>query len=78
MLENFDPILNATAARLYVLRDAVDSPALTGKIQELHSAAQSQETQLQSLEENLREIREERNSLADIARNLPKCPQGGN
>ncbi|XP_056602729.1 laminin subunit gamma-3 [Triplophysa dalaica] len=77
-LQNFDHTLNATAARLRVLKAAVESPALTGKIQELHGAAHSQEKQLQSLEENLQEIREERNSLADIAQNLPKCPQSGN
>nr|XP_055055591.1 laminin subunit gamma-3 [Misgurnus anguillicaudatus]XP_055055592.1 laminin subunit gamma-3 [Misgurnus anguillicaudatus]XP_055055593.1 laminin subunit gamma-3 [Misgurnus anguillicaudatus] len=76
-LENFDNILNATAARLHVLKDAVESPALTGKIHKLHNAAHSQEKQLQSLEENLREIREERDSLADIVQNLPKCPQSG-
>lgn len=76
-LESFDHILNATAARLHLLKDAVESPALTGKIQKLHNAAHSQEKQLKSLEENLQEIREERDSLADIVQNLPKCPQSG-
>uniref|UniRef100_A0A8C2ERP3 Laminin, gamma 3 n=1 Tax=Cyprinus carpio TaxID=7962 RepID=A0A8C2ERP3_CYPCA len=78
VLENYDRILNETAARLRVLQGAVESPSLTGKIQRLHSAAHDQEKQLQNLEQSLQEIREERDSLTDIARNLPKtCPQKG-
>uniref|UniRef100_A0A9J8D9G8 Laminin, gamma 3 n=1 Tax=Cyprinus carpio carpio TaxID=630221 RepID=A0A9J8D9G8_CYPCA len=78
VLENYDRILNETAARLRVLQGAVESPSLTGKIQRLHSAAHDQEKQLQNLEQSLQEIREERDSLTDIARNLPKtCPHKG-
>lgn len=78
VLENYDRILNETAARLRVLQGAVESPSLTGKIQRLHSAAHDQEEQLQNLEQSLQEIREERDSLTDIAQNLPKtCPQKG-
>ncbi|XP_016112626.1 laminin subunit gamma-1-like [Sinocyclocheilus grahami] len=78
VLENYDRILNETAARLRVLRGAVEGPSLTGKIQRLHSAAQDQEKQLQNLEQSLQEIREERDSLTDITQNLPKtCPQKG-
>ncbi|XP_051958195.1 laminin subunit gamma-3 [Xyrauchen texanus] len=78
VLENYDHILNETAARLRVLRGAVESPSLTGKIQKLRSAAHDQEKQLQNLEQNLQEIREERDSLTNIAQDLPKtCPQSG-
>ncbi|RXN28697.1 laminin subunit gamma-3-like protein [Labeo rohita] len=78
VLENYDRILNETAARLRVLQGAVESPSLTGKIQRLHNAAHDQEKQLQNLEQSLQEIREERDSLTDIAQNLPKtCPQKG-
>ncbi|XP_051552482.1 laminin subunit gamma-3-like [Myxocyprinus asiaticus] len=78
VVENYDRILNETAARLRVLRGAVESPSLTGKIQKLRSAAHDQEKQLQNLEQNLREIREERDSLTNIVQNLPKtCPQSG-
>lgn len=76
VLENYDRILNETAARLHVLRGAVESPSLTGKIQRLRSAAHDQEKQLQNLKQNLQDIREERDSLTDIAQNLPKtCPK---
>ncbi|XDV20617.1 hypothetical protein PO909_025917, partial [Leuciscus waleckii] len=78
VLENYDRILNETASRLHVLQGAVESPSLTGKIQMLRSAAHDQEKQLQNLEQNLQDIREERDSLTDIAQNLPKtCPQKG-
>ncbi|XP_073695806.1 laminin subunit gamma-3 [Garra rufa] len=78
VLENYDRILNETAARLRILQGAVESPSLTGKIQRLHSAGHDQEKQLQNLEQSLQEIREERDSLTDIAQNLPKtCPQKG-
>lgn len=78
VLENYDRILNETASRLHVLQAAVESPSLTGKIQMLRSAAHDQEKQLQNLEQNLQDIREERDSLTDIAQNLPKtCPQKG-
>lgn len=78
VLENYDRILNETASRLHVLQAAVENPSLTGKIQMLRSAAHDQEKQLQNLEQNLQDIREERDSLTDIAQNLPKtCPQKG-
>lgn len=78
VLENYDRILNETAVRLRVLQGAVESPSLTGKIQRLRSAASDQEKQMQNLEESLQDIRKERDSLNDIAQNLPKtCPQKG-
>lgn len=78
VLENYDRILNETAVRLRVLQGAVESPSLTGKIQRLRNAASDQEKQMQNLEESLQDIRKERDSLTDIAQNLPKtCPQKG-
>ena len=75
-LERFDRILNETALRLRMLRGSVESPALGGKIQRLRSAAQEQQGRLASIEADLQEISQERDSLKDITLNLPKsCPQ---
>lgn len=75
-LERFDRILNETARRLSMLRGSVESPALGSKIQKLHSAAKEQQSRLSLIEQDLQEIREERDSLRDIALNLPpSCPQ---
>ncbi|KAM4527482.1 laminin subunit gamma-3 [Odontesthes bonariensis] len=75
-LERFDRILNETARRLSMLRGSVESPALGSKIQKLHSAAKEQQSRLSLIEQDIREIREERDSLRDIASNLPQsCPQ---
>ncbi|XP_030630730.1 laminin subunit gamma-3 [Chanos chanos] len=75
-VEKFDRILNETAVRLLILRRSVESPALGGKIQTLRDAAQKQQKQLLHLDQSLQEIRAERDSLRDIAENLPKnCPQ---
>lgn len=75
-LERFDRILNETALRLRVLRGSVESPALALKIEKLHSAAREQQSQMSLIEQDLQEIREERDSLRDIALNLPRsCPQ---
>ena len=75
-LERFDRILNETARRLSMLRMSVDSPALGSKIQNLRSASKEQKNQLSLAEKEIQEIREERDSLRDIALNLPKsCPQ---
>ncbi|XP_044031394.1 laminin subunit gamma-3 [Siniperca chuatsi] len=75
-LESFDRILNETARRLSMLRGSVESPTLGSKIQKLHSAAKEQESRMSLIEQDLQEIREERDSLRDIALNLPKsCPQ---
>uniref|UniRef100_A0A3P8XGZ4 Laminin, gamma 3 n=1 Tax=Esox lucius TaxID=8010 RepID=A0A3P8XGZ4_ESOLU len=75
-LERFERILTDTAVRLAVLRGSVESPALSGKIQTLRSAAQDQASQLTNLEQDLQEIRQERDSLKDIALHLPQsCPQ---
>ncbi|CAL8406287.1 unnamed protein product [Arctogadus glacialis] len=74
-LERFDRILNETALRLRMLRGSVESPALGGKIQRLRSAAQEQQGRLASIEADLQEISQERDSLKDITLNLPKsCP----
>lgn len=74
-LDRFDRILNETALRLSMLRGSVESPALSGKIQKLRSAARDQQNHLSVLEQDLKEIREERDSLKDIALHLPKsCP----
>ncbi|XP_071322534.1 laminin subunit gamma-3 [Trachinotus anak] len=74
-LERFDRILNETARRLSMLRGSVDSPTLGAKIQKLQSAAQEQQSQLVLIEQDLQEIREERDSLRDITLNLPQsCP----
>lgn len=75
-LERFDRILNETARRLNVLRLSVESPTLGLKIQKLHSAAREQQSRMSLIEQDLQEIREERDSLRDIALNLPQsCPQ---
>lgn len=75
-LERFNRILNETALRLRVLRGSVESPALALKIEKLHSAAREQQSQMSLIEQDLQEIREERDSLRDIALNLPRsCPQ---
>ncbi|TRY59547.1 hypothetical protein DNTS_012239 [Danionella cerebrum] len=75
VLEHYDRVLNETATRLRTLQGAVESPSLSGKIQSLRSASVQQEKQLLQLEQSLQDIREERDSLKDIALNLPKqCP----
>lgn len=75
-MEKYDRVLNETAARLRVLRGSVESPALTRKFQVLLGATEAQQTQLMELEKNLQDIREERDSLSDIAHNLPQtCPE---
>lgn len=75
-LERFDRILNETARRLNMLRGSVESPALSSKIQKLHAAAKEQKSRLSLIEQDIQEIREERDSLRDIALNLPQsCPQ---
>ncbi|XP_062333878.1 laminin subunit gamma-3 [Osmerus eperlanus] len=73
--DRFDRILNETTLRLSMLRGSVESPVLNGKIQKLTSAARDQQKRLSVLEQDLQEIREERDSLSDIALQLPKsCP----
>ncbi|TKS84714.1 Laminin subunit gamma-3 [Collichthys lucidus] len=75
-LERFDRILSETARRLSMLRGSVEGPALGSKIQKLHSAAKEQQSRMSLIEQDLQEIREERDSLRDIALNLPEsCPQ---
>ncbi|XP_035996258.1 laminin subunit gamma-3 [Fundulus heteroclitus] len=75
-LERFDRILNETERRLSMLRGSVESPALGSKIQKLHSAAKEQQSRVSLIEQDIQEIREERDSLRDIAVNLPQsCPQ---
>lgn len=75
-LERFDRILNETARRLSMLRGSVESPALGSKIQKLRLAAQEQQSRMSLIEQDLQEIREERDSLRDIALNLPQsCPE---
>uniref|UniRef100_A0A8C4NVY6 Laminin, gamma 3 n=1 Tax=Dicentrarchus labrax TaxID=13489 RepID=A0A8C4NVY6_DICLA len=75
-LERFDRILNETARRLSMLRGSVESPTLGLKIQKLQSAAKEQQSRMSLIEQDLQEIREERDSLRDIALNLPQsCPQ---
>lgn len=75
-LERFDRILNETARRLSMLRGSVESPTLGMKIEKLHLAAKEQQSQMSLIEQDLKEIREERDSLRDIALNLPRsCPQ---
>ncbi|XP_028274254.1 laminin subunit gamma-3 [Parambassis ranga] len=75
-LERFDRILNETERRLSMLRGSVESPALGSKIQRLQSAAEEQQSRLSLIEQDITEIREERDSLRDIALNLPQsCPQ---
>ncbi|XP_059214275.1 laminin subunit gamma-3 [Centropristis striata] len=75
-LDRFDRILDETARRLSMLRGSVESPTLSLKIQKLHSAAKDQRSQMSLIEQDLQEITEERDSLRDIALNLPQsCPQ---
>ncbi|CAB1446982.1 unnamed protein product [Pleuronectes platessa] len=75
-LERFDRILNETARRLSMLRGSVESPTLGSKIQKLQSAAKEQQSRLSLIEQDLQEIRDERDSLRDITLNLPQsCPQ---
>ncbi|XP_034565301.1 laminin subunit gamma-3 isoform X1 [Notolabrus celidotus] len=75
-LERFDRILNETARRLSMLRGSVESPTLGSKIQKLQSASKEQQSRLSMIEQDLQEIREERDSLRDIAVNLPQsCPE---
>nr|XP_057920257.1 laminin subunit gamma-3 isoform X2 [Doryrhamphus excisus] len=77
-LERFELILNETARRLSMLRGSVESPVLGAKIHKLRSAAEEQQSRLSLLEQDLQEIREERDSLRDISVNLPQsCPQAG-
>ncbi|XP_029692909.1 laminin subunit gamma-3 isoform X1 [Takifugu rubripes] len=74
-LERFDRILNETARRLRMLRGSVESPHLGRKIQKLHLAAEEQRSQMSLIDQDLQDIREERDSLRDIASNLPRaCP----
>lgn len=74
-LEKFDRILNETALRLRVLRGSVESPALAAKIERLRSAASEQQSQMSGIERDVQEMTEERDSLRDIALNLPpSCP----
>lgn len=75
-LERFHSILNKTEQRLSMLRGSVENPALTLKIQKLNSAAKEQQTYLSLIEQDISEMTEERNSLRDIALNLPQsCSQ---
>nr|XP_015798708.2 laminin subunit gamma-3 [Nothobranchius furzeri] len=75
-LERFDRILNETERRLSMLRGSVESPALSSKIQRLRTAAKEQQSRLSLIEQDIQEIREERDSLRDIASNLPQsCPR---
>ncbi|XP_068430777.1 laminin subunit gamma-3 [Clinocottus analis] len=75
-LERFDRILDETARRLSMLRGSVESPTLGFKIQKLKLAAKEQNSRMSFIEQDLQEIREERDSLRDIALNLPpSCPQ---
>lgn len=75
-MEKYDHVLNETASRLQVLRGSVESPALNRKFQILFGATEAQQKHLKELEKNLQDIREERDSLTDIAQNLPQtCPE---
>lgn len=58
-----------------MLRGSVESPHLGQKIQKLHLAAEEQRSQMSLIDQDLQDIREERDSLKDIASNLPQaCP----
>lgn len=72
-LERFDRILNETARRLSMLRGSVESPQLGLKIEKLHLAAEEQRSQMSVIDQDLQEIQEERDSLRDIASNLPQA-----
>lgn len=75
-VEKYNRVLNETAARLRVLRGSVENPALNRKFQILLGAAETQQKHLMELDKNLKDISEERDSLTDIAQNLPKtCPE---
>ncbi|XP_053709504.1 laminin subunit gamma-3 isoform X1 [Synchiropus splendidus] len=75
-LDRFDRILNETERHLSMLRGSVESPSLGTKIQTLRSAAKDQESRLAVIEQDIEEITEERDSLRDIALNLPEsCPE---
>uniref|UniRef100_A0A8C5G955 Laminin, gamma 3 n=1 Tax=Gouania willdenowi TaxID=441366 RepID=A0A8C5G955_GOUWI len=72
-LERFDRILNDTALRLSMLRGSVESPTLSSKIQKLLSASNDQRSRLSVIDQDIEEITEERDSLKDIALNLPEA-----
>lgn len=72
-LERFDRILNETARRLSMLRGSVESPQLGLKMEKLHLAAKEQQSQMSIIDQDLQEIQEERDSLRDIASNLPQA-----
>ncbi|KAG7477256.1 hypothetical protein MATL_G00092200 [Megalops atlanticus] len=76
-IERFNKILNETELWLSFLRQSVESPALSGKIQALRDAARDQESQLHRVERDIQEIAEERRSLQDIALHLPQGCAGG-
>lgn len=56
-----------------MLRGSVESPQLGLKIEKLHLAAQEQQSQMSIIDHDLQEIIEERDSLRDIASNLPQA-----
>ncbi|KAG5834495.1 hypothetical protein ANANG_G00262110 [Anguilla anguilla] len=70
--EKFDRILRETETWLGFLRHSVESPALSGKMQALHDAAQDQEAQILQVDRDIEEIKEERRSLQDIVLHLPQ------
>lgn len=55
-----------------MLRGSVESPQLGLKIEKLHLAAEEQRSQMSIIDQDLQEIQEERDSLRDIASNLPQ------
>lgn len=56
-----------------MLRGSVESPQLGLKIEKLHLAAEEQRSQMSVIDQDLQEIQEERDSLRDIASNLPQA-----
>lgn len=56
-----------------MLRGSVESPHLGLKLQRLHLAAKEQQSQMSAIDQDLEEIRDERDSLRDIASNLPQA-----
>ncbi|XP_077442006.1 laminin subunit gamma-3 isoform X1 [Vanacampus margaritifer] len=77
-LERFHRVLNETARRLSTLRGNVEGPLLGVKIETLRSAAKGQRGRLELLEQDVRELLEERDSLRDIALHLPpSCAEAG-
>ncbi|XP_061658227.1 laminin subunit gamma-3 [Syngnathoides biaculeatus] len=77
-LERFHRVLNETARRLSALRGSVEGPLLGAKIGSLRSAAEAQRNRLALLEQDVREIERERDSLRDIALHLPPtCREAG-